>query len=134
MPQPKKSEPPATTDARSAPAAPRVEPGVVIDGRYRIVSPLGAGGIGTVLEATMVWQLLQVGHLEDKPLVLVGGMWSDLLAWAHTHLLDPRLPLVSAEDLSIPRCVATGAEAIEVLRADHARWRRAEEGAHPPGP
>ncbi|MBP9593217.1 MAG: LOG family protein, partial [Steroidobacteraceae bacterium] len=33
-----------------------------------IVAP---GGIGTVLETMMVWQLLQVGHLRDTPLILV---------------------------------------------------------------
>ena len=30
------------------------------------------GGIGTVLEAMMIWQLLQVGHLQDTPLILAG--------------------------------------------------------------
>src|SRR5215468_821981 len=31
---------------------------------------IAPGGIGTVLEAMMVWQLLQVGHVHDTPLVL----------------------------------------------------------------
>ena len=38
-----------------------------------VVAP---GGIGTVLELTMVWQLLQVKHLHDTPLILVGKMWA----------------------------------------------------------
>ena len=29
------------------------------------------GGVGTVLEATMVWQLLQVRHLHDTPLIFI---------------------------------------------------------------
>ena len=37
-----------------------------------IVAP---GGIGTVLESMMIWQLLQVRHLRDTPLVFVGPMW-----------------------------------------------------------
>src|ERR1700719_3265013 len=45
------------------------------------------GGIGTVLELTMVWQLLQVRHIEDAPLILVGKMWADLVDWARAHLL-----------------------------------------------
>lgn len=32
------------------------------------------GGIGTVLEATMIWQLLQVRHLHDIPLIFTGTM------------------------------------------------------------
>ena len=37
-----------------------------------IVAP---GGIGTVLETTLIWQLLQVRHLDSTPLILVGKMW-----------------------------------------------------------
>jgi uncharacterized protein (TIGR00730 family) len=86
-----------------------------------IVTP---GGIGTVLEATMVWQLLQVGHLADTPLVLVGRMWSGFVEWARAAMLDARLEMVSREDLAIPRCVATAGEAIEVIRAAHQDWLR----------
>ena len=39
------------------------------------------GGVGTVLEAMMIWQLLQVGHLQRTPLILVGKMHADLVAW-----------------------------------------------------
>ena len=89
---------------------------------------IAPGGIGTVLEAMMIWQLLQVGHLEGTPLIFVGPMWRDLVKWAGTHMLGPELELVSREDLSIPRFVASGAEAIEVIRMDHERWRRAIRG------
>jgi predicted Rossmann-fold nucleotide-binding protein len=41
-----------------------------------VVAP---GGIGTVLETLMIWQLLQVGHLEGTPLILVGKMWPGLI-------------------------------------------------------
>src|SRR5262245_66338261 len=44
-----------------------------------IVTP---GGIGTVLETLMVWQLLQVRHLHDTPLILAGQFWDGLLDWA----------------------------------------------------
>jgi uncharacterized protein (TIGR00730 family) len=86
-----------------------------------VVAP---GGIGTVLEAMMIWQLLQVRHLEGAPLIFVGPMWSDLVTWARTHMLNPKLPLASPEDIAIPHCVATGGEAIELIRKDHERWRR----------
>src|SRR5205809_411181 len=67
-----------------------------------VVAP---GGIGTVLELTMVWQLLQVKHLHDTPLILVGKMWADLVAWAKLNLLKPELALASPDDMSIPQCV-----------------------------
>jgi uncharacterized protein (TIGR00730 family) len=84
-----------------------------------VVTP---GGIGTVLELMLVWQLLQVKHVPDAPLILVGNMWMELVDWAKKNLLKPELNLASAEDLAIPRCVKTADEAIAVLREHHARW------------
>jgi len=81
------------------------------------------GGIGTVLEMLMIWQLLQVRHVENVPLILVGRMWKGLVEWATTSMLDPRLALANPEDLKIPRCVDTADEAIAVLRDVHAKWK-----------
>src|SRR6516162_4662475 len=67
-----------------------------------VVAP---GGIGTVLELMMIWQLLQVRHVHGTPLILVGRMWPSLVQWARTHLLTAQLPLASPEDLAIPQCV-----------------------------
>jgi len=79
------------------------------------------GGIGTVLEATLVWQLLQVRHLHDTPLILVGDMWAELVDWGQRYMLRPGLELASPEDMTIPRCVETADEAIAILEARHAR-------------
>lgn len=81
------------------------------------------GGIGTVLELMMIWQLLQVKHLHDTPLILVGKMWAELVEWANQQLLRPELILASAEDLAIPRCVDTADECIALLRDHLSRWR-----------
>jgi uncharacterized protein (TIGR00730 family) len=81
------------------------------------------GGIGTVLETLMIWQLLQVRHVDDVPLILVGKMWRGLIEWAQTAMLDPRLALVTPEDLQIPQCVETADEAIAVVRDLHAKWK-----------
>jgi uncharacterized protein (TIGR00730 family) len=87
------------------------------------------GGIGTVLELMMIWQLLQVKHMQDAPLILVGKMWGGLVDWARTNLVNTSQPLASAPDLDIPRCVDTGDEAIELLRAHYARWQREHQKA-----
>jgi uncharacterized protein (TIGR00730 family) len=87
-----------------------------------VVAP---GGIGTVLELTMIWQLLQVKHVQNTPLILVGKMWRGLIDWAKTELQRPDLPLTSPEDMSIPKCVDTADEAIAILREHHARWQKA---------
>lgn len=84
-----------------------------------IVAP---GGVGTVLETMMIWQLLQVRHLRDTPLLLVGRMWPGLVNWARTAMLSYDPPLANVEDFSIPQCVAGADEAIAIIRDHHARW------------
>ena len=84
-----------------------------------VVAP---GGVGTVLETLLIWQLLQVKHLRDTPLILVGRMWPGLIEWARTSMLSFETPLANPEDMEIPRCVADGDEAIAILRERHARW------------
>jgi len=82
------------------------------------------GGIGTVLELMMVWQLLQVRHVHETPLILVGKMWANLVDWAKSHLTTTQPPLANPEDMTIPRCVNTADEAIALIREHHARWTR----------
>jgi uncharacterized protein (TIGR00730 family) len=89
-----------------------------------IVAP---GGIGTALESMMIWQLLQVRHLHDTPLVFVGRMWQGLVDWANTAMLRPGFELASAEDMRIPHCVDDAEQAIAVIREHHARWQTARK-------
>jgi uncharacterized protein (TIGR00730 family) len=84
-----------------------------------VVAP---GGIGTVLELMMIWQLLQVKHIHDAPLILVGKMWAELVEWAKANLLKPALALANPADIAIPCCVNTADEAIALLHDHHAKW------------
>jgi uncharacterized protein (TIGR00730 family) len=86
------------------------------------------GGIGTALETLMIWQLLQVKHMASVPLILLGPMWTGLVAWAKEHMLRPDFRMASPEDLAIPRCLETADEAIAVIRESHSAWRR-EQGS-----
>lgn len=84
-----------------------------------VVAP---GGIGTLLETLMIWQLLQVGHLQNTPLILVGRMWPGLVDWARDSMLSVTPPLASAEDLALPYCVASADDALALLRSHHRDW------------
>jgi predicted Rossmann-fold nucleotide-binding protein len=86
-----------------------------------IVTP---GGIGTVLETLMVWQLLQVRHLRDTPLILAGHFWDGLLDWAKAAMLKPDAPLVSPEDLKIPQVLPDGPSIVRAVREHHAKWKQ----------
>ena len=83
------------------------------------------GGIGTVLELMLVWQLLQVRKLEKTPLVLVGPMWQGLVDWHKAAMLRPGFELASEKDLAIPHCVPGAHEALAILRESHAAWQSA---------
>jgi uncharacterized protein (TIGR00730 family) len=85
-----------------------------------IVAP---GGIGTLLETSMIWQLLQVRHLQGVPLILVGKMWAGLLDWSRKAMLSVDPPLASPEDLKIPQCVQNAEEAITLIREHYENWR-----------
>jgi uncharacterized protein (TIGR00730 family) len=89
-----------------------------------IVAP---GGIGTVLETMMIWQLLQVRHLRDTPLILVGPMWPGLVEWARKEMLSFDPPLASTDDFAIPECVPGADEAIELIRGHFSIWRKSAE-------
>jgi len=78
-----------------------------------IVAP---GGIGTVLETMMIWQLVQVNHLNKTPLILVGKLWPGLIEWVRDSMLSFETPLINKEDVDIPICVATADEAIAIIR------------------
>jgi len=83
------------------------------------------GGIGTVLELSTIWQLLQVGKVRSEiPLILIGKMWADFVAWARSYLLRPDFELAAPEDIEIPRCVGTADDAIALLKPYYDEWLR----------
>jgi uncharacterized protein (TIGR00730 family) len=73
------------------------------------------GGLGTTLELMLVWQLLQVNHLEGVPLILVGSMWRELVGWAKSWMTESIPRFASPRDTDIPVCVATAGEAAEII-------------------
>jgi uncharacterized protein (TIGR00730 family) len=87
------------------------------------------GGIGTVLELAMIWQLLQVRKLNRTPLILIGRMWADFVAWGREYLLRPEFPLANPEDLDIPHCLDTVEQAIALIRRRHEEWLRNSDGS-----
>ncbi len=92
-----------------------------------IVTP---GGIGTCLELFYTWQLMQVGHIKQRPLILVGSeMWNGLLDWLTGQPLQQEL--MSSRDFDMLKVVDTVDDVLKVLepeilkfRAEHAATTR----------
>ncbi len=79
------------------------------------------GGIGTALEMFMVWQLLQVKHMKEHPLILVGTMWPGLIDWIRSTMVDRGL--VNLTDLDVVKVVPSSAEAIPLIAASYDRFK-----------
>jgi uncharacterized protein (TIGR00730 family) len=90
------------------------------------------GGIGTALELFMVWQLLQVKHMKNHPLILVGTMWPGLIEWLQGSMLERGL--VSPTDFDVIKVVGSSDEAIPIIRESHERWLQQERANAEPDP
>ena len=84
------------------------------------------GGIGTLLELSLAWQLLQVSKLYNTPLILVGKMWADLVEWGRRSMLRKGNELASEIDFTIPHCVNTIDQCIALISENRAAWLSAQ--------
>ncbi|HEX6898620.1 MAG TPA: LOG family protein [Thermoanaerobaculia bacterium] len=88
------------------------------------------GGIGTTLEAMMVWQLLQVRMLSDRPLIFVGPMWRGLRTWIESEII--RRGLASPPDLDRAVWVDTIDDAVEEVTRSLEDFLRLHKVVLPP--
>lgn len=86
-----------------------------------IVTP---GGIGTLLELMFAWQLVQVGMVDRREIVLLDrAMWQGLIEWMRTQMLGRAL--VVPTDFDWIHLVDTPEEAVEIVRGSLGRFREA---------
>ena len=76
-----------------------------------IVTP---GGIGTILELLYTWQLIQVSHISERPIILVGKMWTGLLEWMDSEPLNKQL--IDKSDFNNIKIVQNVDEVIVLLK------------------
>ena len=85
-----------------------------------VVTP---GGIGTLLEFFFAWQLIQVKHIEPRPIVLLDKpFWTGVIKWMHEHPLTRGL--VSTKDFDSVKIVDSPEEVFEIISAHHKLFRR----------
>lgn len=76
------------------------------------------GGIGTLLELFFTWQLVQVGHIEERPIILMDKQfWGGLYDWLKEVPL--KRSLVSAQNFDCISLVDTPDEAYEIISEHH---------------
>lgn len=79
---------------------------LVLNNDGMIVLP---GGIGTLVELAMAWNLIQVGEIEPRPLVLIGDLWRDTVdAFVRDAYVRPK-------HASLIDIVSTPEEAVQLI-------------------
>lgn len=76
-----------------------------------VVTP---GGIGTCLELFYTWQLIQVKHLCQMPIILVGKMWRKLIEWVIDNPVKDHY--MDAKDLHSIVIVDNWKQAVKVIK------------------
>ncbi|HBM45934.1 MAG: hypothetical protein UT05_C0001G0090 [Parcubacteria group bacterium GW2011_GWF2_38_76] len=79
------------------------------------------GGIGTCLEFFYVWQLIQVKHIYQMPIILIGEQWEGLLDWIIKYPLKSKF--MNKEDLDMIHVVKTNEEAANIIKKTYAAYR-----------
>ncbi len=83
-----------------------------------IVAP---GGIGTLLELFYTWQLVQVHHICNIPIILYGEQWTDLLKWIKDHPLKTKY--LTEKDYQLVFHVKKQEEVMEIIKDLHEHWK-----------
>ncbi len=71
------------------------------------------GGVGTLLELFYTWQLMQVKHICNVPIILLGDMWPGLLNWLEKDPL--RKKMFTKDDFSLLYHAKDCNEAMKVI-------------------
>jgi len=79
------------------------------------------GGIGTNLELFFAWQLLQLGHMTERPIILLGeSFWRGLLDWMQTQQIGHGL--VSPGDMRWVHVVNTPEEVMPIILGEYQKF------------
>lgn len=87
--------------------------------RAIVVTP---GGIGTLLELVFAWQLLQVGHIPYRPIILMDSkMWQGLVDWMKGEQLARGL--VDMDDFKFIHLADRPEEALSIIQKEFVKFR-----------
>lgn len=94
-----------------------------------IVTP---GGIGTILELFYAWQLIQVDHITQRPIILMGDMWDELLDYMKKFPLKNQL--MSPGDFDCIKVCKTVDDVIALIEPELAQFKKDNAGKSPKSP
>ncbi len=84
-----------------------------------VVAP---GGIGTLLELIYAWQLLQVKHIQQIPIIVIGEEWKKLIEWMEKYPLKHKY--IDKRDLELVFPVNSVEEAMRIINLTYEFYLR----------
>jgi uncharacterized protein (TIGR00730 family) len=93
--------------------------------RFSNAVVVASGGVGTLLELLYTWQLMQVKHICNIPIILLGDMWPPLVRWIKKWPLKKRL--LSAEDVELLFLAKNCREAFDIIEEAYRSYREGDE-------
>jgi uncharacterized protein (TIGR00725 family) len=87
-----------------------------------VVAP---GGVGTLLEFAYVWQLVQVKHVCNTPIILLGDMWRDFIKWIEQNPLKQKF--LEEKDLLMIFLAKDSYSAFRIIKKFHEGYQKGED-------
>ncbi|MBU1018025.1 LOG family protein [Patescibacteria group bacterium] len=84
-----------------------------------VVAP---GGVGTLLEFFYTWQLIQVKHICNIPIIFMGEMWPDLIKWIEKWPL--KKGFLDKGDLNFIFLAEHCSEAMRIIKKTHKEYEK----------
>ena len=84
-----------------------------------VVAP---GGLGTMLELFYTWQLVQVHHICDIPIILLGEQWGGLLKWIKKEPLKGNY--LDEKDFKLVFHAKTSKQAMEIIEQSYKHFKK----------
>jgi predicted Rossmann-fold nucleotide-binding protein len=91
------------------------------------------GGMGTLVELAVVWEMLNKGAMAKKPMVVLGDFWQPLIE----RVLEVELGHASVsneKDDALIHCVSSPVEAAEYLQEQFEKGKRERRSLDPSEP
>ncbi len=83
---------------------------------------IAPGGIGTLLEFFYAWQLVQTKEICNIPIILLGGMWPDLIKWFEKYPLKKKY--FEKQDLQMLFLAKDCPEAIKMINKSYEEYKK----------
>jgi len=84
-----------------------------------VVTP---GGLGTLLELFYTWQLVQVHHICDIPIILMGDTWKGLLKWIKSESL--KNGYIDEHDYKLIFYAKNPTQALKIIEENYSHFKK----------